>query len=132
VEIIDSEIESVDSGFFVQSTILRDFSLLGSDSHHHSLRVMVKEMSVTLIPVHQSLSQFLSSKEIYHLLEVIIDASDAGLNCKKRVVSPVNIVRYKVLSDSEKGSIYDVRGEAGLSEAGGMGRMDPQVRYYIH
>ncbi|KIY51153.1 hypothetical protein FISHEDRAFT_64643 [Fistulina hepatica ATCC 64428] len=32
---------------------------------------------------------------------------------------------YQVLSDSEKRSIYDARGEAGLSETGGMGGMDP-------
>lgn len=34
---------------------------------------------------------------------------------------------YEVLSDSQKRSIYDARGEAGLSESGGMGGMDPQV-----
>jgi len=33
---------------------------------------------------------------------------------------------YEVLSDSQKRSIYDTRGEAGLSESGGMGGMDPQ------
>ncbi|KAJ3788538.1 hypothetical protein GGU10DRAFT_393237 [Lentinula aff. detonsa] len=33
---------------------------------------------------------------------------------------------YEVLSDPEKRSLYDARGEAGLSEAGGMGGMDPQ------
>lgn len=36
-------------------------------------------------------------------------------------------LRYEVLSDAEKRSIYDSRGEAGLSESGGMGGMDPQV-----
>jgi DnaJ family protein A protein 2 len=40
--------------------------------------------------------------------------------------------RYEVLSDPEKRSIYDARGEAGLSEAGGMGGMDPQVRLPCH
>jgi hypothetical protein len=35
---------------------------------------------------------------------------------------------YEVLSDSQKRNIYDTRGEAGLSESGGMGGMDPQVR----
>ncbi|KAK7466934.1 Type I HSP40 co-chaperone [Stygiomarasmius scandens] len=33
---------------------------------------------------------------------------------------------YEVLSDPDKRQIYDTRGEAGLSEAGGMGGMDPQ------
>jgi len=33
---------------------------------------------------------------------------------------------YEVLSDQQKRSIYDARGEAGLSETGGMGGMDPQ------
>ncbi|KAF9459578.1 hypothetical protein BDZ94DRAFT_1284340 [Collybia nuda] len=33
---------------------------------------------------------------------------------------------YEILSDADKRSIYDARGEAGLSEQGGMGGMDPQ------
>ncbi|KAF9002041.1 hypothetical protein BDQ17DRAFT_570901 [Cyathus striatus] len=33
---------------------------------------------------------------------------------------------YEVLSDPDKRSVYDARGEAGLSEQGGMGGMDPQ------
>jgi len=33
---------------------------------------------------------------------------------------------YEVLSDPQNRSIYDSRGEAGLSESGGMGGMDPQ------
>ena len=39
---------------------------------------------------------------------------------------------YEVLSDSQKRSIYDARGEAGLSESGGMGGMDPQVKWSCH
>ena len=38
--------------------------------------------------------------------------------------------RYQILSDPDKRRIYDQRGEAGLSESGGMGGMDPQVRVW--
>ncbi|KAG6850468.1 hypothetical protein H0H93_012889 [Arthromyces matolae] len=33
---------------------------------------------------------------------------------------------YEILSDPDKRQVYDTRGEAGLSESGGMGGMDPQ------
>lgn len=39
--------------------------------------------------------------------------------------------RYEVLSDAQKRSIYDTRGEAGLNDSGGMGGMDPQVRVIV-
>ncbi len=48
-------------------------------------------------------------------------------SCEHRLLTRARR-RYEVLSDSQKRSIYDTRGEAGLSESGGMGGMDPQVR----
>jgi DnaJ family protein A protein 2 len=78
--------------------------------------------------------------KFYDLLEVPIDASDADLKKAYRkkalrlhpdkggdpeLFKEVTHA-YEVLSDPEKRSIYDARGEAGLSEQGGMGGMDPQ------
>jgi DnaJ-class molecular chaperone len=40
-------------------------------------------------------------------------------------------ISYEVLSDPDRRSIYDTRGEAGLSEQGGLGNMDPQVSLYF-
>lgn len=76
----------------------------------------------------------------YDLLETSPDASDAELKKAYRkkalrlhpdkggdpeLFKEVTHA-YEVLSDSEKRRIYDARGEAGLSEQGGMGGMDPQ------
>ncbi|TDL25063.1 hypothetical protein BD410DRAFT_896623 [Rickenella mellea] len=76
----------------------------------------------------------------YDLLETSPDASDAELKKAYRkkalrlhpdkggdpeLFKEVTHA-YEVLSDPQKRSIYDARGEAGLSEQGGMGGMDPQ------
>ncbi|EPQ58749.1 hypothetical protein GLOTRDRAFT_35434, partial [Gloeophyllum trabeum ATCC 11539] len=76
----------------------------------------------------------------YDLLEVPEDASEADLKKAYRkkalrlhpdkggdpeLFKEVTHA-YEVLSDPQKRSIYDARGEAGLSESGGMGGMDPQ------
>ncbi|KAF7440892.1 Type I HSP40 co-chaperone [Pleurotus ostreatus] len=78
--------------------------------------------------------------KFYDLLEVPPNASEADLKKAYRkkalrlhpdkggdpeVFKEVTHA-YQVLSDPEKRSIYDARGEAGLSEQGGMGGMDPQ------
>ncbi|KAF9496065.1 DnaJ-domain-containing protein [Pleurotus eryngii] len=78
--------------------------------------------------------------KFYDLLEVPPNASEADLKKAYRkkalrlhpdkggdpeVFKEVTHA-YQVLSDAEKRSIYDARGEAGLSEQGGMGGMDPQ------
>ncbi|KAF4578673.1 Type I HSP40 co-chaperone [Pleurotus pulmonarius] len=78
--------------------------------------------------------------KFYDLLEVPPNASEADLKKAYRkkalrlhpdkggdpeVFKDVTHA-YQVLSDPEKRSIYDARGEAGLSEQGGMGGMDPQ------
>ncbi|KIM65128.1 hypothetical protein SCLCIDRAFT_1212624 [Scleroderma citrinum Foug A] len=76
----------------------------------------------------------------YDLLEVPVDASDIDLKKAYRkkalrlhpdkggdpeLFKEVTHA-YEVLSDADKRRIYDARGEAGLSEQGGMGGMDPQ------
>ncbi|KIP12385.1 hypothetical protein PHLGIDRAFT_98388 [Phlebiopsis gigantea 11061_1 CR5-6] len=76
----------------------------------------------------------------YDLLEASPDASDADLKKAYRkkalrlhpdkggdpeLFKEVTHA-YEVLSDPQKRSVYDARGEAGLSESGGMGGMDPQ------
>jgi len=58
-------------------------------------------------------------KELFNILVSIIDPIHRSSS-------------YEVLSDSQKRSIYDARGEAGLSESGGMGGMDPQVTSSDH
>ncbi|TFK55332.1 hypothetical protein OE88DRAFT_1732577 [Heliocybe sulcata] len=76
----------------------------------------------------------------YDLLEVPEDASEADLKKAYRkkalrlhpdkggdpeLFKEVTHA-YEILSDPQKRSVYDARGEAGLSESGGMGGMDPQ------
>ncbi|KAH9914698.1 uncharacterized protein B0H18DRAFT_1087735 [Fomitopsis serialis] len=76
----------------------------------------------------------------YDLLEASPDASDADLKKAYRkkalrlhpdkggdpeLFKEVTHA-YEVLSDPQRRSIYDARGEGGLSESGGMGGMDPQ------
>ncbi|KAI6028293.1 hypothetical protein F5J12DRAFT_804378 [Pisolithus orientalis] len=76
----------------------------------------------------------------YDLLEVPVDASESDLKKAYRkkalrlhpdkggdpeLFKEVTHA-YEILSDSDKRRIYDSRGEAGLSEQGGMGGMDPQ------
>ncbi|KAG2134001.1 hypothetical protein BD769DRAFT_1446054 [Suillus cothurnatus] len=78
--------------------------------------------------------------KFYDLLEVPVDASEPDLKKAYRkkalrlhpdkggdpeLFKEVTHA-YEILSDSQKRSIYDARGEAGLSEQGGMGGMDPQ------
>ncbi|KIJ17275.1 hypothetical protein PAXINDRAFT_162188 [Paxillus involutus ATCC 200175] len=78
--------------------------------------------------------------KFYDLLEVSPDASESDLKKAYRkkalrlhpdkggdpeLFKEVTHA-YEVLADPEKRSIYDARGEGGLSEQGGMGGMDPQ------
>ncbi|THH20930.1 hypothetical protein EW146_g499 [Bondarzewia mesenterica] len=89
-----------------------------------------------------ALPTFIMVKEtkFYDLLDVPPDASEADLKKAYRkkalrlhpdkggdpdMFKEVTHA-YEILSDSQKRSIYDTRGEAGLSESGGMGGMDPQ------
>ncbi|KAF7984077.1 hypothetical protein HWV62_17638 [Athelia sp. TMB] len=79
-------------------------------------------------------------RKFYDLLEVPVDASESDLKkaYRKKALrlhpdkggDPDKFKEvthaYEVLSDPDKRSIYDARGEAGLSETGGMGGMDPQ------
>jgi len=79
-------------------------------------------------------------RKFYELLDVPVDASDADLKKAYRkkalrlhpdkggdpeLFKEVTHA-YEILSDPQKRSLYDRLGEAGLSEQGGMGGMDPQ------
>ncbi|KAA1478372.1 DnaJ-domain-containing protein [Dentipellis sp. KUC8613] len=79
-------------------------------------------------------------RKFYDLLDVPEDASEADLKKAYRkkalrlhpdkggdpeLFKEVTHA-YEILSDPQKRSVYDARGEAGLSESGGMGGMDPQ------
>jgi DnaJ family protein A protein 2 len=78
--------------------------------------------------------------KFYDVLEVPVDASEADLKkaYRKKALrlhpdkgGDPDLFKevthaYEVLSDPEMRKVYDTRGEAGLSESGGMGGMDPQ------
>jgi len=110
----------------------------------HRLRTKVTALVATyynaLIPSPHSLHTMVKETKYYDLLDVPVDASEADLKKAYRkkalrlhpdkggdpeLFKEVTHA-YEVLSDAQKRSIYDTRGEAGLSEQGGLGGMDPQ------